>query len=34
MHIILKTDLNQNVDSLRLLVPDNYQIDTDPISLV
>ena len=34
MHIILKTDLNQNVDSLRLLVPDNYQIDTDPISFV
>lgn len=32
-HIVLKENLNKNLSQLKNLVPDEYQIDTDPISI-
>lgn len=32
-HIILKEDLNKNILGLKNLIPDEYQIDVDPISI-
>lgn len=34
MHIIIKCDIETNITGLKMLVPDHYQIDADPISLV